>query len=155
MIIVLLLIIVPLVEIGVFIEVGGLLGLWPTLGIVVLTAILGGMILRHQGIATIWRIQTALARGEMPVQAMFDGACLLVAGATLLTPGFVTDTAGFLLFLPPVRAWLARVLIAYAKRRAANHHGGGRGPGADPRRPGRDDIIDVEYREVDDDHPRH
>lgn len=99
---------VPMVEIAVFIQVGGMIGLWPTLAIVVLTAVAGSYLLRLQGTATLVRAQQAMARGEMPLAEVFDGACLLVAGVLLLTPGFVTDTLGALLFIPPVRVALRR-----------------------------------------------
>ncbi len=132
-----LLIAVPLVEIGVFIEVGGWLGLWPTLGVIVLTAVIGAALLRTQGIATMTRAKAELERGVMPVREIFDGLFLLVAGALLLTPGFVTDAAGFLLFLPPFRAALAGVIASRVRLR---------GPMDGPA-PG-DGVIDVEWEEV-------
>ena len=100
------LILVPLTEIAVFIEVGQALGLVPTLVIVVLTAVAGTALLRRQGLDTLRRAEASLARGEAPVAEVFDGVCLLLAGALLLTPGFVTDAVGGLLFLPALRAWL-------------------------------------------------
>jgi UPF0716 protein FxsA len=100
------LILVPLSEIAVFIEVGEALGLAPTLVIVVLTAVAGAALLRRQGLDTLRRAEASLARGEAPVAEVFDGLCLLLAGALLLTPGFVTDAVGGLLFLPALRAWL-------------------------------------------------
>jgi UPF0716 protein FxsA len=103
----------PLLEIGVFIEVGGRIGLWWTLTIVVLTALAGTWLLRLQGLATLRRAQESLQRNELPLTEVFDGACLLLAGALLLTPGFVTDGMGLLLFLPPVRAGLRRLLARY------------------------------------------
>lgn len=100
------LILVPLTEIAVFIEVGEALGLVPTLVIVVLTAVAGTALLRRQGLDTLRRAEASLARGEAPLVEVFDGVCLLLAGALLLTPGFVTDALGGLLFLPALRAWL-------------------------------------------------
>ena len=128
---------VPLIEIGVFIEVGGWLGLWPTLGVILLTAIVGAALLRAQGIATMTRAKAALGRGQMPVAEIFDGLCLLVAGALLLTPGFVTDGFGFLLFLPPFRALLAGAIAARVQ--VLGKTGG---------RASRDDVIDGEWEEV-------
>lgn len=101
----------PLVEIAVFIEVGGALGLWPTLAIVILTAMLGTALFRIQGLSVLRQAQASLGANHFPAYAVFDGLCLLVAGALLITPGFVTDGLGFLLFLPPFRAFL-RGLIA-------------------------------------------
>ncbi|MDH3472164.1 MAG: FxsA family protein [Rhodospirillales bacterium] len=103
-------ILVPLVEIAVFIQVGGLIGLWPTLGLIVLTAVLGSWQLRAQGLATLGRARAQMERGVMPARELFDGLCLLLAGALLLTPGFVTDAAGALLFVPGVRDLLRRTI---------------------------------------------
>ncbi len=102
--ILLLFILTPIVEIGLFIEVGGLIGLWPTLGLVVATAVIGTALLRRQGLATMHSARESLARGEFPVNEVFDGACLLASGLLLLTPGFVTDFVGALLLTPIFRA---------------------------------------------------
>ncbi len=136
------LVITPIVEIGVFIEIGGLIGLWPTLAIVVSTALAGTALLRAQGLATLARARQCLARGEFPVRQVFDGACLLVAGALLLTPVFVTDGVGLALFLPPVRELLRRWVLASGRIRV--DVGANAGP-----RPDRDDgIIEGDYHEV-------
>ena len=107
---------VPIVEIAVFIEAGERLGLWPTLAAVVVTAVVGSALLRLQGLSTLRRAQASVEAGELPVEAVFDGVCLLFAGALLLTPGFVTDTVGLALFAPPVRAglrrWATRFLVS-------------------------------------------
>ncbi len=108
---------VPLLEIAVFIEIGGALGLWPTLALVILTAVLGTWQLRAQGLITLMRARDQVERGALPARELFDGACLLVAGALLLTPGFVTDAVGFLLFFPPVR----EILLGLLARRMARH----------------------------------
>lgn len=105
-------ILTPLVEIGVFIEVGGLLGVWPTLALVVVTAAVGVALLRRQGLSTFTRAREALRRHQAPVDEVFDGLCLLVAGALLLTPGFVTDALGFLLLIPAARRALQAFLLA-------------------------------------------
>ena len=94
---------VPLVEIAVFIEVGGWIGLWPTLAVILLTAFAGTWLIRAQGIGVLMRARRTVAEGGAPLREMFDGMCLVVAGAFLLTPGFVTDATGFLLLLPPFR----------------------------------------------------
>lgn len=109
---------VPLLEIAVFIEIGGAIGLWPTLALVVLTAVLGSWQLRAQGLATLARGRASMERGEMPARELFDGLCLLVAGALLLTPGFVTDAIGALLFIPGLRDGLRRALGRYLAARA-------------------------------------
>lgn len=117
MIIFLALVITPLVEIAVFIELGGLIGLWPTLFVVIITAMAGTWLLRSQGWEVMNRARVTLGGGEFPAREVFDGACILVAGALLLTPGFVTDTAGLLLFVPAVRAYLGRVMLRYLMSR--------------------------------------
>ncbi len=104
---------VPIVEIAVFIEVGGRLGLWPTLATVILTAMAGTALLRQQGLATLQRVRESLEANRFPMAEVFDGLCLLVAGALLLTPGFVTDAAGLLLFVPAVRVALRQVFGRY------------------------------------------
>lgn len=139
---------VPIVEIAVFIEVGGRIGLWPTLGIVILTAILGTAMLRQQGLSTLFRLRQKLEDDQLPVREVFDGLCLLIAGALLLTPGFVTDALGFLLFVPPFRAWLGRHIADWFIAHGEVHvHTAG--PGAGRRPPsGGGPVIDGEYDDV-------
>jgi len=104
-------VIVPIAEIATFIQVGDVIGLWPTLGIILLTAFLGTGLLRFQGLATLNRAQTALNEGELPLTSVIHGVFLLVAGLLLLTPGFITDGVGFLLFIPPLRLLIAKWMI--------------------------------------------
>ncbi len=96
----------PLIEIAVLINVGGLIGLWPTLALIVLTAFIGTWMLRQQGFAVMARAQQRFAEGKMPLDEIFDGFCLVISGALLLTPGFVTDAIGGSLLIPAVRRWL-------------------------------------------------
>ena len=95
-----LLLVVPVLEIGVFIAVGGAIGLWPTLGLVVLTAVIGSVLLRRQGLSTLEAIQRETRAGRVPGRELVSGLMIAIAGVLLLTPGFVTDTLGFLLFVP-------------------------------------------------------
>ena len=142
---------VPLIEIGLFIEVGGAIGLWPTLAIVVITAMLGSWQMRQQGMATMARARAQLDQGQMPAAELFDGFCLLIGGLLLLTPGFMTDAIGLILFIPAFRTLLRRTL---ATRMAAS--GEARmwvdGVEVDPRDPSRrrGPTIDGEYRDVSD-----
>jgi UPF0716 protein FxsA len=131
------LVLVPLVEIGVFIELGDWLGLWPTLGFVVLTAIIGAALLRHQGLKTLARAQASLRDNRLPLREIFDAFCLFAAGLLLLTPGFVTDALGGLLLIPIVRTWL-RLILA---RRVYNTQ---EGLPDDTHGP----VIDGEYRHI-------
>ena len=110
---------VPLVEIAVFIQIGGLIGLWPTLAVVVATAVAGTWLLRLQGIATLNRARQQMDRGAMPTRELFDGLCLVFAGALLLTPGFVTDAVGLLLFVPAVRDALRRAAASRLETQTA------------------------------------
>ncbi|MBO6638642.1 MAG: membrane protein FxsA [Roseitalea sp.] len=97
------LLVIPLLEIAAFVVIGGQIGVFPTLALVVVTAIIGSILLRVQGFGLLNRIQTEMNAGRVPARELVHGVMLLVAGILLLTPGFVTDTAGFLLFVPPVR----------------------------------------------------
>ena len=104
---------VPLIEIGLFIQIGGLIGLWPTLGIVILTAILGTYLVRSQGLMALNNLRGSFSRLEDPSEPLAHGAMILMAGALLLTPGFFTDAVGFALLAPPIRS----ALIAYMRKR--------------------------------------
>lgn len=141
-----LMIAVPIAEIAVFIEVGGFLGLWPTLVTVILTAMVGTALLRHQGLAILFKAQESLARGRFPIDQVFDGLCLLFAGALLLTPGFITDAAGLLLFVPAARAWVRRLAGRYltATGRVEMY---GEAPGRGGGRNGAT-VIEGDYHEV-------
>jgi len=110
-------IIIPMIEIGLFILIGDEIGLVATLAAIFITAIIGTAMLRAQGIATLRRAQESLARQEMPLQHIFDGACLLFAGALLLTPGFLTDSFGFLLLIPAMRKAIGGSLMNTLKAR--------------------------------------
>ena len=138
---------VPIIEIAVFIEVGGRLGLWPTLATIILTAMAGTALLRQQGLATLQRVHESLEANRFPMAEVFDGLCLLVAGALLLTPGFVTDAAGLLLFVPAVRVALrqafGRYLVASGRLDAWTDKPGPFASGG-----GGNTVIDGEYHEV-------
>lgn len=142
---------VPLIEIAVLIQVGGWIGLWPTLGLILVTAIVGSLELRSQGLATVAKLRQQLDQGELPAQTLFDGVCLLFAGALLLTPGFVTDILGMALFLPPFRR-LLRVTVGRAiLERAEVHVTGHAGPqGGQPGggRSGESGVVDAEYKDI-------
>jgi len=163
----LLFIVMPILEIGVLIRVGGWLGLWQTLLIVILTAVLGTWMLRQQSAATMVQAQSRLQAGELPAQQIFEGLLLLVGGILLLTPGFVTDAFGFACLVPWSRRWLAGRIAnktkngsifmsgstlggsfstGQASNSAANRAGS---PAQAPRKSSSDDAIEGEYREID------
>jgi len=108
----LLFVIMPIVEIAVLIKVGGAIGGWTTIGIVILTAIVGTAMLRQQGMATLAKAQQRMQGGEMPAQQMLEGLLLLIGGVLLLTPGFITDFFGFCTLVPISREFLAKKLAS-------------------------------------------
>lgn len=130
----LLLLAVPIVEIATFILVGNWIGVLPTLGLVVFSAVVGALLLRRQGLSTLRRIQTETAAGRVPGRDLVDGVLIVVAGMLLLTPGLVTDVFGYLLFVPAVRdvvrRFLARRVVVSASARMGGT--GRRGPNDKP-----------------------
>lgn len=103
--------VVPFVEIYLLLQVGGLIGAFPTIILVVFTAALGAWLLRRQGFATWQRFQNNLATGTIPAYEMIEGPILLVGGALLLTPGFFTDALGFACLIPALRRQFAQYII--------------------------------------------
>lgn len=98
----------PFVELALLIYLGQQLGFWPTIAIVIVTAVVGAFVLQQQGLQTMRRISRAMASGEPPIEPVVDGFFLAIAGAFLLTPGAVTDAIGLALLVPPVRRAIAR-----------------------------------------------
>ena len=138
---------VPIAEIAIFIQAGERFGLWPALGLVILTAILGTTLLRYQGLRALHRVQESLNRGEMPIGEVFTGLCLLVAGALLLTPGFLTDGIGFALFIPGIRHAIGSGLANLLMSRGAVHVSHGH-HGSTPYNGPNNQVIDAEFTEV-------
>lgn len=101
-------VILPLVELFLLLRVGALIGAGPTVGIVIFTGIAGGLMARRQGFAVWRRIQEHLDRGMLPAAPLVDGLFVLAGGLLLLTPGLITDAAGFLALFPPTRGLLKR-----------------------------------------------
>ena len=136
---------VPIIEIALFIQVGGAIGLWPTLAIVVLTAVLGTWLVRTQGRLALGQLQKSFSTLNDPTEPLAHGAMILVAGALLLTPGFFTDAVGFALLMPPVR-----MAVFHYLRKKVNVAQFQMGAGSGPAHPtyGRDDIIDGDFEEV-------
>ncbi|MCG9563900.1 membrane protein FxsA [Photobacterium sp. ZSDE20] len=126
-ILLLLFIFVPIIEIGLFIQVGGFLGLWPTIALVLITAFVGASLVRSQGIQTLMSVQGRLQQGEMPAQQILEGVMLAVAGVLLLTPGFMTDALGMLVLLPAPRAMIAKKMMEkmVVKNMSGGFHAGG------------------------------
>ncbi len=99
---------VPVAEVFVFLKVGQWIGVLETLLLCVLTAGIGGLLVRHQGLETLFKARREMQSGQLPVTELFDGLCLVAAGAMLITPGFVTDIIGFALLVPAMRTLLRR-----------------------------------------------
>ncbi len=134
---------IPLLEIGLFIQVGGFIGLWPTLAIVLVTAVLGSSLVRSQGARELSKLQGSFSALNDPTEPLANGAMILFAGALLLTPGFFTDAVGFALLFPPFRA----AAFKWAKSRVkVQQFTMGTGP-AQPQRP-HDQVIEGEFEEV-------
>jgi UPF0716 protein FxsA len=112
-------ILVPIAELYVIIQVGNAIGLVPTLILLLLDAVLGSMLLRHQGRAAWIRFNRALAEGRLPHKEVFDGVLVIFGGALLITPGFLTDIIGLILLIPPTRALVRAVSARFVRRRLA------------------------------------
>lgn len=108
----LLFIIAPIIELFVLIKIGSLLGVVPTVAIVLITAFIGSQLVRQQGLDVMGQVRAAQARGEVPTLPILNGIALLLAGFLLITPGFISDTLGFILLIPKLRQYLARQLLA-------------------------------------------
>jgi UPF0716 protein FxsA len=118
LLLVLIFIVLPIAEIYLIIKVGEAIGALPTVAILVLDALLGSVLLRHQGRAAWRRFNEALAAGRIPAREVFDGAMVIMGGAFLITPGFITDVIGLLLLIPPSRALFRGLVSKVAVGRA-------------------------------------
>ncbi len=116
----LLFLVVPFVELFVLIQVGQLIGAWYTIGILVLVSVAGTFLVKREGLGVLRRAQAQLRAGQVPGAELVDGVMILVGGALLVTPGFLTDILGILLLLPPVRGVLRAVALRWLARRAGS-----------------------------------
>ena len=140
---------VPFIELMVFASVSEHIGIFTALLLAFLTAVLGGAIVRHQGLQTIIALRQAFQEGKVPLSELFDGFCLVAAGATLITPGFVTDTIGFLLLVPAFRDILRNLI-----KNHTNWSVHASGFGQSQPRAYRDDVIEGEYETLDKEHDK-
>lgn len=147
----LLLLAVPLAEIAAFVVIGGQIGVWATLGMVLLTAVIGSLLLRWQGIGLFNRINAELRAERVPGRELVHGVMILVAGVLLLTPGFVTDSLGFLLFVPGFRDTVWRLVKDRIVVRGMSAGFGGmrgtRGPAGPGRGPAQEGVVDLDEDE--------
>jgi UPF0716 protein FxsA len=116
---VLIFIVVPIAELYVIIQVGGAIGVLPTLALLIADALLGSLLLRHQGRAAWIRFNRALAENRLPHKEVFDGVLIIMGGALLLTPGFLTDIVGLILLIPPTRAAVRGIAARMVRGRMA------------------------------------
>ncbi|TLM73672.1 FxsA family protein [Microbulbifer harenosus] len=134
-------ILLPILEIWLLISIGDVVGALPTIGLVLLTAVVGVALLRHQGISTLMRVQDKMRAGEVPAREVAEGIFLAVGGVLLLTPGFITDTLGFICLIPGLRQLvlgklLGRIIVVRP----------GYGPGGNGPEQGGGNIIDGDYQ---------
>ena len=147
-------VVVPLIEISLFITVGGAIGLGPTLAIVILTAIFGSWLLRREGARALIDVQRAFVEFRDPTAPLAHGALILVAGVLLISPGFFTDTLGLLLLIPTVREAVLRrtgrrVMSRVRSGFTAHPNEFSDDPnGTTPHRYGRGVVIDAEFVET-------
>ncbi len=153
MIFLILFIMIPLIEIALFMTIGGEIGVLWTLLMCAFTALLGGSIIRVQGLGTLLSARNRMENNQMPVKEMLDGLCLAFAGATLITPGFFTDAIGFALLIPPVRHFIQQYLIRNFSAKVfdvggqGDFHNSGR---QSPYQNANNNVIDAEYERIDD-----
>ncbi|ROS01277.1 UPF0716 protein FxsA [Sinobacterium caligoides] len=157
-------IVVPIVEMYLLFQVSGVIGALPTIGLVLLTAVIGSWLLRKEGLSTLFRANQKMQTGQIPAKEMAEGIAIAVGGALLLTPGFVTDTIGFCCLIPGIRRPLIsliakRLVAAGGKVHVSSMHVGGEAnpfgtPGGDRNRAGHrgvddKDVIEGEYKRED------
>lgn len=138
-------VVLPLIEITLFVTIGGAIGLWATLAVVIGTAILGSWLLRRQGAMAVADVQRAFDEARDPAAPLAHRALIVVAGVLLIAPGFFTDTLGLLLLLPPVRTLLLRTA---GRRVTVNAGVAGSRTEPEPHRYGRGVVIDGDYVEA-------
>jgi UPF0716 protein FxsA len=153
-ILVALFIVIPIVELYVIIQIGSLIGVWPTIALLLADAVLGSLLLRHQGRGAWRRFNAALAERRFPGREVADGLLIAVGGTLLLTPGFVTDIFGAILLIPPTRALVRRLLRGYMGKRFMVAGIGSMGGATGNGRPGPSYDYDVTAEEIDVDDPR-
>ncbi len=141
----------PLIEIAVLIKAGETIGFWPTISLLIGAATLGVLVIRQQGLTMVGRMLAAANEGRLPVEPLLDGYALVVAGALLIVPGFVSDVIGLLLLVPPLRAWAIRsALSGFAGGPVDIGSSRPRGPRKSPG----PTVIDATYERIDEEDDR-
>lgn len=144
----------PWIELWLLLRVGAMVGPAATIGLIILTGVIGASLTRLEGARALGKIRNSTARGEVPGAAIIDAVLIFVAGLVLITPGFLTDVAGFLLLIPQTRALTRTLLVSQLKKHAVYqvnvHTQGQRRQSPGDRRSADPDVIDVEAHEVPD-----
>ena len=142
----------PIIEMYLLITVAGYIDALATIGLVMLTAVIGVTLLRYQGLETLMRGTQKMRSGQMPAQEVAEGLLLAVAGALMITPGFVTDAIGFLILFPPTRLMIAHMMLArmqtHSFRGTENTHQ--QGSSDQSERSDRPRTLEGEYQRKDD-----
>jgi UPF0716 protein FxsA len=139
----------PLIEIAVLIKAGEMIGFWPTIGLLIMAATLGVLVIRHQGLTMLNRMLAAASEGKLPLAPMLDGYALVMAGALLIVPGLVSSVIGLLLLVPPVRVLAIRSALSGLTGGAAGDRSSGSRKSAGPT------VIDATYERIDEDTDDH
>jgi UPF0716 protein FxsA len=147
-------IVVPIVELYVIIQIGSLIGVWPTIALLLADALLGSLLLRHQGRGAWRRFNAAIAERRFPGREVADGLLIAVGATLLLTPGFLTDIVGLVFLVPPTRAIVRRLMRGYAGRRFVIVGMPGSAGSARSATPSRNYDFDATAEEVDPEDPR-
>ncbi len=143
---------VPMIELVLLLRVGSKIGLLPTAAVIVVTGIIGAALTRRQGMQTLAKYQEALSQGRIPHEELIDGLLILIAGAVLLTPGFLTDAAGFLLLIPGVRLAIRNRLSRMITDKVGsqpNIHASGTAGSMEPDGPTAANTVDIEAEVID------
>ncbi len=135
---ILLLTVVPVVELVLLLRLARAISWGPTILLVIVTGVLGAWLARRAGLRTLMKIQEEMAAGRLPTLSLVEGVLILVAGVVLVTPGILTDLAGFALLVPPIRRWVAQRAAESLKHRIVVAHPGGVDPFIDVVASGRD-----------------
>ena len=143
--------ILPIIEIAILVQVGGIIGGWNTIAVVIITAFVGAYLVRREGLHTLQTAQQKMQQNTVPARELVEGMMLVVAGILLVTPGFITDILGFLFVLPPSRHYLAAQISKHMQMRVVTTAGTytQTGPGRQEygfrSRGNDDDVIEGEY----------
>ena len=109
---------IPIIEVILFIKVGKYIGLWNTIFIIIITGVIGAILVKRQGISILNKAFEKIRLNKMPILSIFEGIAILIAGAFLITPGFLTDTLGCILLIPKTRNLIITHITSYLKKKA-------------------------------------